>query len=126
MVTASPTDYLTLKTVIKKLDVARDQVYVEGMIMETQINKDKGFGVKIGGAYGSGNAQRYGLNSDSDLIGLLTSGITNLSGLFIGGGLGKTYTTTVGGSEVKINSVNALITAIATDSNTNVLATFKF
>tara|TARA_Y100001954_G_scaffold52427_1_gene55774 strand:- start:14253 stop:16646 length:2394 start_codon:yes stop_codon:yes gene_type:complete len=123
VVTASPTDYLTIKTVIKKLDVARDQVYVEGMIMETQINKDKGFGVKIGGAYGTGNAQRYGLNSDNDLIGLLTTGITNLSGLFIGGGLGKTYTTNVGGSEVKINSVNALITAIATDSNTNVLAT---
>ena len=123
VVTASPTDYLTIKTVIKKLDVARDQVYVEGMIMETQINKDKGFGVKIGGAYGSGNAQRYGLNSDSDLLGLLTTGITNLSGLFIGGGLGKTYTTTVNGTEVKINSVNALVTAIATDSNTNVLAT---
>ena len=46
--------------------------------METQINKDKGFGVKIGGAYGTGNAQRYGLNSDNDLIGLLTTGITNL------------------------------------------------
>ena len=59
VVTASPTDYLTIKTVIKKLDVARDQVYVEGMIMETQINKDKGFGIRIGGAYGSGNAQRY-------------------------------------------------------------------
>jgi general secretion pathway protein D len=123
VVTASPTDYLTIKTVIRKLDVARDQVYVEGMIMETQINKDKGFGVRIGGAYGSGNAQRYGLNSDGDLLGLLTTGITNLSGLFIGGGLGKTYTTTVNGTEVKINSVNALVTAIATDSNTNVLAT---
>ena len=123
VVTASPTDYLTIKTVIKKLDVARDQVYVEGMIMETQINKDKGFGIKIGGAYGSGNAQRYGLNSDNDLLGLLTSGITNLSGLFIGGGLGKTFTTNDGGQEVKINSVNALITAIATNSDTNVLAT---
>ena len=41
------------------------------------LNKDKGFGVKIGGAYGTGNAQRYGLNSDNDLIGLLTTGITS-------------------------------------------------
>src|SRR5690606_32524216 len=40
VVTASPTDYLTVKDVIRKLDIPRDQVYVEGMIMETQVNRE--------------------------------------------------------------------------------------
>ena len=42
VVTASPTDYLTVKSVIAKLDIPRDQVYVEGMMMETQIENSPG------------------------------------------------------------------------------------
>ena len=49
VITASPTDYLTIKEVIKKLDIARDQVYVEGMIMETKVKKSKSAGTTIVG-----------------------------------------------------------------------------
>ncbi|MBT4792778.1 MAG: hypothetical protein HON90_14480, partial [Halobacteriovoraceae bacterium] len=64
VVTASPTDWLTLKNVIGKLDIPRDQVYVEGLIMETSVTKVRGFGVEFMGAYGQGNAQRAGFNNN--------------------------------------------------------------
>lgn len=124
VVTASPTDYDTVKTVISKLDIPRDQVYVEGLMMETQVNKGQGFGISLIGAYGSGGAQKAGYGNTSDLLSLMTNNITNLSGLFVGGGVGGTHTlTTPDGKSIQVSSVNGLITAIATHNTTNVLAT---
>jgi general secretion pathway protein D len=124
VVTASPTDYDTVKMVISKLDIPRDQVYVEGLMMETQVNRQNGFGISLFGAYGSGGAQKAGYGNTSDLMSLLTNNITNLSGLFVGGGIGGSKTVTgPDGKSMTVNSVNGLITAIATNNNTNVLAT---
>lgn len=125
VVMASPTDYLTIKRIIAKLDIPRDQVYVEGMIMETQVSDGQEFGVSVLGAYGSGNAQKAGFNptGSPDLLNLLTNNITSLGGLFVGLGAGKSVEYDAAGTKVKINSVNALIKAIATDNQTNVLAT---
>lgn len=124
VVTASPTDYDTVKAVISKLDIPRDQVYVEGLMMETQVSKGHSFGISLIGAYGSGGAQKAGYGNTSDLISLMTNNITNLSGLFVGGGVGGTKTlTTPDGKSISVSSVNGLITAIATHNTTNVLAT---
>ncbi|CBW26144.1 putative general secretion pathway protein D [Halobacteriovorax marinus SJ] len=124
VVTASPTDYLTIKEVIKKLDRPRDQVFVEGMIMETSVTKDKGFGINIIGAYGSGATDKAGfVGNGTDLFNVMSNNITALGGLFVGGGTGSSVTQTVSGQEVKIKSVSGLITAIASNAGTNVLAT---
>jgi general secretion pathway protein D len=124
VVTASPTDYDTVKSVISKLDIPRDQVYVEGLMMETQVSKGQSFGISLIGAYGSGGAQKIGYGNTSDLISLMTNNITNLSGLFVGGAIGGSKTlTTPDGKTISVNSVNGLITAIATHNTTNVLAT---
>lgn len=124
VVTASPTDYETVKAVIAQLDIPRDQVYVEGLMMETQVSKGNAFGISIYGAYGSGGAQRAGYGNTSDLISLMTNNITNLSGLFLGGGVGKQVEIPgPTGTPIKVNSVNGLISAIATHNTTNVLAT---
>lgn len=124
VVTASPTDYETVKQVISQLDIPRDQVYVEGLMMETQVSKGQGFGISLIGAYGSGGSQKVGYGNTSDLLSLMTNNITNLSGLFIGGGIGrKVDLNTPDGKTIQVNSVNGLVTAIATHSTTNVLAT---
>lgn len=124
VVTASPTDYETVKAVIAQLDIPRDQVYVEGLMMETQVNRGQGFGISLIGAHGSGSAQKVGYGNTNDLLSLMTNNITNLSGLFIGGGVGrKVDLKTPDGGTVEVNSVNGLVTAIATHSTTNVLAT---
>ncbi len=125
VVTASPTDYETVKQVIAQLDIPRDQVYVEGLMMETQVNKLTGFGISLIGAYGSGGSQKAGYGNTSDLLSLMTNNITNLSGLFVGGGIGRKVElpNPAGGTPLQVNSVNGLISAIATNNNTNVLAT---
>lgn len=123
VITASPTDYRTIEDVINKLDIARDQVFVEAMIMETTVSKGDNWGVSYIGQYGSGNARRAGFSGDADLMGLLSNKITNLSGLFIGAGLGGTVNLNIGGNTMKVNTVNGLISAIAQSSSTNVLAT---
>lgn len=134
VVTASPTDWLTLKDVIGRLDIPRDQVYVEGMILEANINKEKSFGVEYAGAYAAGNANRAGFTTkgSSNLLNLLQTGApTALGGLFGGIGIGPTRTLTVSSgtgtnaqsASVKVNAVNAFIKAIATHGSTNVLAT---
>lgn len=123
VVTASPTDYETVKAVIAQLDIPRDQVYVEGLMMETSVGKKNAFGISLIGAYGSGGAQKAGYGNTNDLLSLMTNNITNLSGLFVGGGIGRKVDLTTPTGTVQVNSVNALITAIATQSSTNVLAT---
>lgn len=124
VVTASPTDYETVKTVIAQLDIPRDQVYVEGLMMETQVNKGQGFGISLIGAYGSGETQKIGYGNTNDLLSLMTNNITNLSGLFLGAGVGRKVDLKMpDGSTKQVNSVNGLITAIATHNTTNVLAT---
>ncbi len=124
VVTASPTDWLTIKGVIAKLDIPRSQVFVEGLIMETNITKQKEFGVGYLGAYGEGAVQRVGFNG-SDVLGLATGTSLSLGGLFAGVGLGQEVDITLPGTTTttKVNSVNALIKAVSTHSNTNVLAT---
>lgn len=122
VVTASPTDWLTLKDVISRLDIPRDQVYVEGMILEANVTKDKGFGVTFVGAYGTGNAQRAGLGG-TDLFNLLGGNPTAINGFFAGIGAGGTRTVRIGENDVQVSGVNALIKAVASHRNTNVLAT---
>jgi general secretion pathway protein D len=133
VVTASPTDWLTLKDVVSRLDIPRDQVYVEGLILEANVSKNRAFGVEYVGAYGQGNVERTGFttqtSSSNGLLGLLASGVPQSLGGFIAGvGLGPTRTIKTTGpgnttSEVKVNSVNALIKAVASNSSTNILAT---
>lgn len=124
VVNASPTDYETVKAVIAKLDIPRDQVFVEGLMMETNVGRDNKFGVSMIGAYGSGATQKAGFGNTSDLMSLMTNNITNLSGLFIGGGRGRTVSIPNGaGGNIEVNSVSGLISAIASNASTNVLAT---
>lgn len=134
VVTASPTDWLTLKDVIGRLDIPRDQVYVEGLILEANVTRAKGFGVEYVGAYGQGAVQRSGFTQGNSaaagLLGLITTGVPQSVGNFVAGvGLGPSRTVNLPGANgaagqaVKLNAVNALIKAIATHTSTNILAT---
>lgn len=126
VVTASPTDWLTLEKVIKKLDQPKDQVFVEGLIMETNISKSRDLGVSIVGAYGTGAADRAGSlqgSSGTSLTSLISGSWSSIGGLFAGIGIGNEVEVDIGGNTVTIDSVNALISAIASHGDTNVLST---
>jgi general secretion pathway protein D len=131
VVTASPTDWLTLKDVISRLDIPRDQVYVEGLILEANVQKIRSFGVEYVGAYGQGNVQRSGFTSKStQLLNLLATGVpTSIGGFFGGIGLGPTRKIDVpnpaggAGTTARVNAVNAFIKAVAAHNSANILAT---
>ena len=135
VVTASPTDWLTLKDVIGRLDIPRDQVYVEGLILEANVTKNRAFGVEYAGAYGQGTAQRAGFltpsSAQSGLLGLLTSGVPqSVGGLVAGFGIGpsrnvefKNPQTGAAAGSARVNAVSALIKAIASHGSSNILAT---
>ena len=124
VVNASPTDYETVKAVIAKLDIPRDQVFVEGLMMETNVGRDNKFGVSVLGAYGNGGVSRAGYGSMGDITSVIGNQYSNLSGFFAGGGVGPLIDVPLGtGSSVKVNTVNGLISAIASNASTNVLAT---
>ena len=94
--------------------------------METTLNKVRAWGVDFVGKYGKGNAQTGGFNSGQGLGTLLADGNpVNISNFFVGiGGPNQSPTEfEIGGNKIKINSVNALIKAIANNTATNVLAT---
>ena len=122
VVTASATDWITIKNVINKLDIPRDQVYVEGLILETSASRIREFGVEYLGAYGSGAAQRAGFTNSGTLAGVL-AGAPPSGGVFVSGTAGASGTVTVGGNEITANPFNAMIKAVASDGQTNVLAT---
>ncbi len=124
VIIASPTDYLTIKNVIKKLDVPRDQVYVEGMIMETNVGKDNTFGINILSAYGSDGLSKTGFTTKgSGLINLMAGTIPSMGGFFAGFGAGRKVEVELEGKKYNVRGINGIITAIASSSNTNVLAT---
>lgn len=134
VVTASPTDWLTLKDVISRLDIPRDQVYVEGLILEANVTKNRAFGVEYAGAYGQGTAQRAGFltpsSAQNGLLGLLTSGVPqSVGGLVAGVGLGPSRTIELKNAQgqsagtTRVNAVSALIKAIASHGSSNILAT---
>jgi general secretion pathway protein D len=132
VVTASPTDWLTLKDVIGRLDIPRDQVYVEGLILEANVTKQRAFGVEYVGAYGQGAVQKSGFTgAKSDILNLIATGVpASLGGFFGGFGFGPTRNVPVPGATAgstggtaRVNAVNAFIKAVASHSSTNILAT---
>ncbi len=127
VVTASPTDWLTLKDVISRLDIPREQVFVEGLILETNVTKGREFGTSYVGAYGTGAVERMGFGNgsdDGDLTSILTGNVTNVSGFFAGLGVGGTRTITLPtGGTAEVNSVSMLLKVLSSNSKTNVLAT---
>lgn len=133
VIMASPTDYLTIKNIVSKLDISKKQVYVEGLIMDTKYSDGYTFGINVLGAYGTGALDRFalapGAGGAGTIAGLLSGPdkqlqtLGSISGLFAGGSIGRKIELDMGGQKVQVGSVNAVIQAIASDSNTNVLAT---
>lgn len=126
VVTAAPTDWLTLAGVLKKLDIPKDQVMVEGMVVETEVKKGRSFGVSYAGATGEGVFDRAGFNtSGAPLTEIITNGFASVGGLFAGIGLGKSRPIDIGGQTYNVSGVTALLSAIASNEGNNVLATPK-
>jgi general secretion pathway protein D len=142
VISASPQDYETLKQVIQQLDIPRIQVFVQAIIVEVSAQRTRDIGVNFQSATNLSNST---LGVAQLNFGQLQTALGNplgLTGLGIGLASGSVCsipvnlaatvtntlangaTGTVAGSasNIQVPCDVALMTALATDSHTNVLS----
>lgn len=117
VVTASPTDFSIVQRVINRLDIPRDQVYAEIVIMEITLQRESSYSANI-----ASPTQGIGLMPNGDLIDFITKGPIG-RGATLGIPIGGKKNFTVGGTTFPVANVQGLIKAIQTKSNGNILAT---
>ncbi|MBC7692452.1 MAG: type II secretion system secretin GspD [Methylotenera sp.] len=117
VVTASPADFVTIQRVINKLDIPRDQVFAEVVIMEVTLGKDFNYSTNV-----INPSNGIGFTPNTDLFDFIANPLGSKGATF-GFKAGSERTVTVGGQSVKVSGVQGLIKAIQTNSNANVLAT---
>jgi general secretion pathway protein D len=121
VITASPNDFQTLQRVIHKLDIPRDQIYVEIVIMEMQMSRNNEFTANILGPSGTSIAPT------NDLLKVITNPAeaVNQKGLVLRWASKQTYDVTIPGqgTTIKVPNLAALLKAIQTYSKSNILAT---
>ncbi len=144
---ATANDYRSLLATITKLDIRKEQVYIEAVIMDIKIDATNKFGINLfsgveGGILGlngaigmvgnpGGNNIASGIKTTlatagsaaSDIGGLGNQSIGALAvlGNFLQGGVAGIVGPTIGNT--KIPSFGAVLQAIATDSSIDVLST---
>ena len=88
VIVASGRDYITVRDLIKKLDIPRRQVFVEAVILEISIDKSRkmGIGFHGGDTVGSGTNQSlaYGASIPDQSVNSLVFNPASLSGLAAG------------------------------------------
>jgi general secretion pathway protein D len=103
--------------VIHKLDIPRDQVYAEIVIMEMAVNRDFEYSSNV-----INPTNGLFLNTNTDLVDFITSPGAQKGAIlsFAGGG---SRTLSIGGTNVTVSGIQGLIKALQTSSNANILAT---
>jgi len=131
VVTASRDDFLRLKRVIDMLDIRRKQVFVEAVIMEITDNMERDTGVGFHTGYAKESLGKSGLGAGG--IGSVGGGslmqafsgdaglALDLSGLALGL-FGSSIPVAIGGTAFDIPAFGVVITALQSDTNTEVLS----
>jgi general secretion pathway protein D len=127
IIVASPGDYETIRDVIQKLDIRRRQVYVEAAIVEMSLNKSRELGFEflyapqqIQAGPGAPTTPLGGTNfgNIAPLAGQGPAALANTTGLTVAAIKGTfTY------NNITYLNVGALIHALQTDGDVNVLST---
>lgn len=127
IIIASPIDYETIKDVIQKLDIRRRQVYVEAAIIEMSLSKMRDLGFEfltvpqqIQSGPGAPITPIGGTNFGNigNVVANGPAALANMSGLAVGAIKGTfTY------NNKTFLNIGALLHALQTDGNVNVLST---
>ncbi len=115
VITASPQDFVTVQRVINRIDIPRDQVFAEVVIMEVNLNREFQFAANVGGA-----KLPVLFSTNNDLAEFITNPV-GLKGAVIAYGKNDLSDLSIGGQ--KVPNVLGLIKTIQTKSNANILAT---
>lgn len=117
VINASPGDYGTVRRVIERLDIPRDQVYVEVIVMEIALTKRFEFSANVASPV-SGLASM----PNGDLLNFVQNPL-GTTGAVLGFKSGGSQTIQVNGQSFTVSNVQGLVRAIQTESKSNVLAT---
>ncbi len=122
IIIASPSDYETMKDVIQKLDIRRRQVYVEAAIIEMGLSKSRELGFEFQAAnlnkIDNGGTTVVGGTNFGGIGPAREGNVGSFNGLAVGAVKG---TFTFRGTEFL--NIGALLRALQSDSDVNVLST---
>ncbi len=129
IITANKQDYSTVLSLLEKIDLAKDQVFVEAYIVEMEASKADTWSVNVIKFNGDNNpanadantAGRQGLITSSNAAGTLTN-VGTEGGVF-GFGSGDKVSIKFAGTTVSVPNLLAFIEALKTNINANVLST---
>jgi len=121
VIVASKQDYETVRNLIAKVDIAKDQVFIKSIIMEMNTNDTDQWGVnyyKFGGdPQGIGRIGFRGGGIDSII------NPANDSGGVLGFGTGGNISMTIAGTPVQVPSLSGLINILKSEVSGNILST---
>lgn len=121
IIVGSKQDYQAILALLNKIDIPRDQVYVEAIIMEMSANDTTNFGMSY---YkfepGTDGLGRVGFGGHTSLSALASIGG---EGAILGFGSGETVNIKVGGQDVPVKSLSAFLTLLKQNVKSDVLAT---
>lgn len=124
IITATPAIFRSLEAVIRQLDIRRAQVLVEAVIAEVAVDTSEEIGVQWQAADGFDDDSLIGGTNfggpGSSILGLSQDPTSAGQGLSLGWLRG---TTTIPGTDDVILELGALVRALQTDADTNVLST---
>jgi general secretion pathway protein D len=127
VISASPQDWQTLKQIIDELDVPRVQVFVQAIIAEVSIQREKELGVNFQAYSGSGVAQlntgtlETALTNPLGLTGL-TLGLASGSKCSVATSSSSSSSSTTTSSYITVPCDIALINALQSDTHSNILS----
>ncbi len=121
IITADPNTVKNLKAVIRQLDIRRAQVLIEAIIAEITITNDKeiGVGLAVDGSNRDSGALPVGVSNFAGIGDLLTSAIGGTALTSVPSGLSFG----IGGESSSGVRYGALLRALQTDQDTNILST---
>ena len=130
VVTSSIRDFVNLRTVIDKLDMARRQVFIEAVIMDLTIDRENQLGVAFHGAaapnvpIGTGQSIAYGGLNPFRTILLPSPTDSTLNAFALGvRGPGVPGTENLLGTGISIPAFGVLVNALASTNDADTLAT---
>ncbi len=123
---ADPGSMSELLDIIKKLDVRRSQVLIEAAIVEITIDKTSDIGIEMAAADATGETVPFVSTTLQGVIGSLFSNILDdESQIDVLSGLAGINSPTLAAAKIDANAISfgAVVTALATNSEANLLST---
>lgn len=122
IITASKQDYDVVKNILAKIDIARDQVFVKGIIMEMSAIDKQSWGIDY---YkfdrSSKGVGRMGFRGSDSILGLINP--AKDQGAILGFGSGETFQLEAGGLNQTVSSLTGLVKFLKGNAGGNILST---